>query len=350
MDVDRVGIGVIGAGYWGPNLVRNCAANPNTDLRWVCDLNEAAAQRLAGTYAGAAHTTDVRQVLDDPSVHAVAIATPAATHFELAMAAFSAGKHVLIEKPIAASVGEAEQMVGAAQSAGLTLMCDHTYCYSPAVRYIRSAIERGDLGDILFVDSVRINLGLVQSDVNVLWDLAPHDLSILDYVLPASRQVETVAATGSDPIGAGQACVGHLSLGLAGGSSAHVHVNWLSPTKVRTMIIGGTDQTLVWDDLNPQQRVSIYDRKIDLGKDLDEVVHRSRVSYRIGDVRSPALPDKEALSAVMDELVTAVRGERDPVTDGVSGLRVLQILEASDKSLGSGSAVVDVTLAEREAS
>ncbi len=142
MDVDRVGIGVIGAGYWGPNLVRNCAANPNTDLRWVCDLNEAAAQRLAGTYAGAAHTTDVRQVLDDPSVHAVAIATPAATHFELAMAAFSAGKHVLIEKPIAASVGEAEQMVGSGtMRAGLTLMCDHTYCYSPAVRYIRSAID-----------------------------------------------------------------------------------------------------------------------------------------------------------------------------------------------------------------
>lgn len=344
--MDRVGIAVIGAGYWGPNLVRNAAFNPSTDLRWVCDIQTASADRLASTFAGARATSDLRQVLDDPDVHAVAIATPAATHAELAIEALSAGKHVLIEKPIAASVGEAEKMIAVAADAGLTLMCDHTYCYSPSVRHIRSVIEQGDLGDILFVDSVRINLGLVQSDVNVLWDLAPHDLSILDHVLPAERAVTAVAATGSDPIGAGQECVGHLSLGLRGGSSAHVHVNWLSPTKVRTMIIGGTDRTLVWDDLNPTQRISIFDRGVDLGSAADDVVHRSRISYRIGDVTSPALPDTEALSAVIDELVAAVRGEREPRTGGTSGLRVLQILEASDKSLRTGGVSVDVMLAE----
>ncbi len=182
--MDRVGIAVIGAGYWGPNLVRNTAFNPSTDLRWVCDIQTASAERLASTFAGARATSDLRQVLDDPDVHAVAIATPAATHAELAIEALTAGKHVLIEKPIAASVGEAEKMIAVAADEGLTLMCDHTYCYSPSVRHIRSVIEQGDLGDILFVDSVRINLGLVQSDVNVLWDLAPHDLSILDHVLP----------------------------------------------------------------------------------------------------------------------------------------------------------------------
>lgn len=283
-------------------------------------------------------------MFDDANVHAVAIATPAATHAQLAIEALDAGKHVLIEKPIAASGAEAEKMIAVAQSAGLTLMCDHTYCYSPAVRHIRTLIDEGGLGEILFVDSVRINLGLVQSDVNVLWDLAPHDLSILDHVLPAEHQVTTVAATGSDPIGAGQECVGHLTLGLRSGSAAHIHVNWLSPTKVRTMIIGGSDRTLVWDDLNPNQRLSIFDRGVDLETADDETLRRSRVSYRIGDVTSPALPDNEALAAVIDELVAAVRGERLPRTDGTSGLRVLQILEASDRSLRSGGTSVNVDL------
>jgi predicted dehydrogenase len=334
--MERVGFGIIGAGYWGPNLVRNVALNPATGLRWVCDLRIDAAERLASTFAGARATDDYRAVLDDPTVRVVAIATPASTHAQLAIEALDAGKHVLIEKPIAASVGEAKKMIDVADRAGLALMCDHTYCYSPAVEYIRDLLAAGGLGDILFVDSVRINLGLVQPDVNVLWDLAPHDLSILDHVLPATRDVVSVAATGSDPIGAGQECVGHLSLGLRGGGSAHVHVNWLSPTKVRTMIIGGSDRTLVWDDLNPVQRISVFDRGVDIDAGDADAVRRSKVSYRIGDVSSPALADTEALRGVIDEMVRATGGEAPPRTDGRSGLRVLQILEASDRSLARG--------------
>jgi predicted dehydrogenase len=342
-----VGFGVIGAGYWGPNLVRNIASNPATDLRWVCDLRLPVAERLASTFAGARSTDQYRDVLDDPAVEAVAIATPAATHAQLAIEALDAGKHVLIEKPIAASVDDAEKMILAATREQRVLMCDHTYCYSPSVRYIRSVIEAGGLGDILFVDSVRINLGLVQSDVNVLWDLAPHDLSILDFVLPVDRSVERVAATGSDPIGAGQECVGHLSLGLRGGSSAHVHVNWLSPTKVRTMVIGGSERTLVWDDLNPTQRISIFDRGIEIDGSDDEQVHRNRVSYRVGDVTSPALADTEALAGVITSMAAAVCGEADAPTDGMSGLRVLQTLEAADRSLRSGGVSLPVVLAGR---
>lgn len=342
---NNVGFAVVGAGYWGPNLVRNIAMNPSSDLRWVCDLQLAQATRLASTFAGAQATDSFEQVLADPAVQAVAIATPASTHADLAVRAMRAGKHVLIEKPIAASVAEAEQMLAVAEAEQRVLMCDHTYCYTTAVQHIAKVIEQGDLGDILFVDSVRINLGLVQTDVNVLWDLAPHDLSILDQVLPPSRRVTGVAATGSDPIGAGQICVGHLALALGGGSSAHIHVNWLSPTKVRTMIIGGTQRTLVWDDLNPTQRISIFDRGVDLGAVADnELRHRSQVSYRIGDVVSPALRDTEALVGVIDEMVAGVRGERVPRTDGAAGLRVLQILEASTASLDAGGISIPVSL------
>src|SRR3954453_5453898 len=340
--MDRIGIAVLGAGYWGPNLVRNVALGAETDLQWVCDLDVDRAERLAGTYSGGRATGDLDKVLADPDVEAVAIATPASTHAALAIKCLRAGKHVLIEKPLASSVADAEEMLAVAAEEKRILMCDHTYCYTPAVQYIAQLIADGELGDVLFVDSVRINLGLVQPDVNVLWDLAPHDLSILDYVLPAERRAKTVAARGADPIGAGQVCVGHLTLDLGAGSLAHVHVNWLSPTKIRTMIIGGSRRTLVFDDLNPSQRIAIYDRSVDLTRDADsELRHRSQISYRIGDMIAPALRDAEALGGVISELVAGIRGEREPITDGASGLRVLQILEAADRSLVSDGSSID---------
>lgn len=343
--MDTIGVAVVGAGYWGPNLVRNVALGSDTTLQWVCDIDTPRAARLAGTYAGARATDELDVVLDDPNVHAVAIATPASTHADLAIKCMRAGKHVLVEKPIAATVAAAEHMLAVADEEQRILMCDHTYCYTPAVQHIARLIAEGELGDILFVDSVRINLGLVQTDVNVLWDLAPHDLSIFDYVLPAERRARSVAAHGADPIGAGQVCVGHLVLDLGAGSIAHVHVNWLSPTKVRTMIIGGSQHTLVFDDLNPAQRISIFDRSVDLGFDVDtELRHRSQVSYRIGDMVAPALRDTEALGGVINELVAGIRGERQPITDGQSGLRVLQILEASTESLRSAGATIDLPL------
>jgi predicted dehydrogenase len=341
--MDRIGIAVLGAGYWGPNLVRNVALNPDTELRWVCDLDLERATKLAGTYGRGRATASLDEVLDDPGVHAVAVATPASTHAALGIKCLRAGKHVLIEKPLAESVAAAEEMLAVAEQEQRILMCDHTYCYTPAVQHIAAVIGAGELGDVLFIDSVRINLGLVQPDVNVLWDLAPHDLSILDFVLPEERRVKAVAARGADPIGAGQACVGHLTLDLGAGSLAHVHVNWLSPTKIRTMIIGGSRRTLVFDDLNPTQRIAIYDRSVDLDIQADrELRRRNQVSYRIGDMVAPALRDAEALGGVINELVAGIRGERAPMTDGAAGLRVLQALEAADESLAADGASIEL--------
>jgi predicted dehydrogenase len=338
-----VGIAVVGAGYWGPNLVRNALQSPATRLICVVDRDLARAEKVAGSFSGVQATSDLAAALADPEVEAVAIATPAGTHLEVAMAAIDAGKHVLVEKPLASSYGQGLALCEAADQAGVTLMCDHTYCYTPAVQRIRELVHTGELGDVHFFDSIRINLGLVQRDVNVLWDLAPHDLSILDFVLPDGVRPLAVAAQGADPIGAGQACIGYLTLQLPGGSIAQVHVNWLSPVKVRTTTIGGSKRTLVWDDLNPSQRISIYDRGVDMADPAsigaDERT-QAIVSYRSGDMVAPALPEREALQGVMAEFADCIRTGRRPVTDGWAGLRVLDILEAASRSLEFQGAVV----------
>jgi predicted dehydrogenase len=335
-------IAVIGAGYWGPNLVRNFRNNPEWDLVAVCDLDEARARKVIGNRSTVDIESSVARVLSRKDIDAVAIATPARTHAPLALAAFEAGKHVLVEKPLAADAAHAADMVEAAERAGRVLMIDHTYCYTPAVAYIREAVALGTLGEILYVDSVRINLGLVQLDVDVFWDLAPHDLSILDFILPGGLDAVTISATGSDPLGAGKACVGYLSMPLAAGGIAHVTVNWLSPTKIRQMVIGGSKRTLVWDDLNPQQRVSIHDRGVDLAIQAEDAAQQraaATVSYRMGDIVVPALPEREALSSMATEFAQAINEERPPLTDGAAGLRVLSVLEAVTTSLGTGESV-----------
>ncbi|KQM81433.1 Gfo/Idh/MocA family protein [Agromyces sp. Leaf222] len=337
-------VAVIGAGYWGPNLARNFHANDQWRLAAICDLDLERAQALAARYNGARASSSIDEVLADPAIDAVAIATPARTHHGIALAALAAGKHVVVEKPIADSSERAREMVDAARTAGLVLMTDHTYCYTPAVLKIRELIEAGELGDILFVDSVRVNLGLVQPDVDVFWDLAPHDLSIIDFVLPGGLVPQSAAATGGDPLGAGKACVGYLALPLADGAVAHVHVNWLSPTKIRQMIIGGSRRTLVWDDLNPQQRLSVYDRGVDLQTQALDRIERATatVSYRLGDTWAPALTEREALDAMVSEFAAAIHGGRAPRTDGDAGLRVLAVLEAASRSLASGGGAVPI--------
>jgi predicted dehydrogenase len=340
---EPVGIAVVGAGYWGPNLVRNALQSPATKLVAVCDAEFARASRLAGAFSGVEATEDLQELLDDPVVEAIAVATPAATHLNVAVAAIEAGKHVLVEKPLASSYAEGRALVNAAEEQGVVLMCDHTYCYTPAVQRIRELVRSGGLGDLQFVDSIRINLGLVQRDINVLWDLAPHDLAILDYILPDGCMPLAVAAHGADPIGAGQACVAYLTLQLPGGAIAHVNVNWLSPIKVRSTTIGGSKRTLVWDDLNPSQRISIYDRGVDLADpaQLDADDRRQAiVSYRSGDMVAPALPEREALQGVMAEFADCIRTGRASSTDGCSGLRVLDILEAASRSLEFHGSVV----------
>src|SRR6478672_6424712 len=345
---DRLGVAVVGAGYWGPNLIRNFRSADDWDLVAVCDLDTDRARRVLGQAPGIDVTADLDAVLAREDVDAVAIATPARTHHAIAEAALRAGKHVLVEKPLAHTREAGQAMVDLARELGLVLMADHTYCYTPAVLAIRDLISRGELGEILFVDSVRINLGLVQPDVDVFWDLAPHDLSILDFILPGGLRPTGVSAQGADPIGAGKACVGYLTLPLAGGAMAHVHVNWLSPTKIRQMVIGGSRRTLVWDDLNPQQRLSVYDRGVDLARTSVAGADRaaSTVSYRLGDTWAPALPEHEALGVMVSEFASSIRDGHAPRTDGAAGLRVLSVLEAAADSLAKDGTLVDADLSD----
>lgn len=338
---DRLTVAVIGAGYWGPNLVRNFRNSPDWDLVAVCDLDEERAAKVIGHRSTIEVESSVERLLARDDLDAVAIATPARTHAALAIAAFAAGKHVLVEKPLAHTLEDAEAMLAAAERAGRVLMIDHTFCFTPAVSEIREVIRSGVLGEVLYVDSVRINLGLVQPDVNVFWDLAPHDLSILDFVLPGGLPSGEVNATGADPLGTGKACVGFATLQLPGAAIAHLHVNWLSPTKIRQFVVGGSRRTLVWDDLNPMQRVAVFDRGIDVAAKPEELSERraKTVSYRMGDITVPALQEREALASMVAEYAAAIRERRAPVTDGYAGLRVLSVLDAFDRSLGSGGAV-----------
>jgi predicted dehydrogenase len=334
--VRPIGIAVVGVGYWGPNLVRNFAGSADYQLTWLCDLDKTRATNAIGRYSTVGVTDDLGVVLSDERVDAIAIATPAGSHREIALAAMQAGKHVLIEKPLAATYEDGLRLVEEADRTGLVLMCDHTFCYTPAVLKIRELVHAGELGDLHFFDSVRINLGLVQRDIDVLWDLAPHDISILESILPAGVEAHTVAASAADPIGTGRSCVAFVTIQLTGGAIAHFHLNWLSPTKVRTTMIGGSKRALLWDDLNPLQRVSVFDRGVDLMPAQETAAadrQKAFVSYRTGDLVSPALAEREALSSVVQEFADCIRTGRPSLTDGRSGLRVLDILEAATHSI-----------------
>jgi predicted dehydrogenase len=336
-----IGLAIIGAGYWGPNLVRTALATPEFRLDWLCDLQIERARAVLGPYTTVRPTDSYEAVLSDPAVAAVAIATPAATHFDLVRSAIEAGKNVLVEKPLTPAVAEGEKLAWLALRSGLVLMCDHTYCYTPAVQRIRELIRSGEIGDVQFIDSVRINLGLVQPDVDVLWDLAPHDLSILDFVLPPDVVPVAVAAHVGDPIGTGRACLAYLSVWLSNGALAHVHVNWLSPTKIRTTVFGGSRRTIVWDDINPARRLAIHDRGVDTlpaGAVPQDQRRQALISYRTGDTLIPALPEREALMAVMAEFGAAISESRPALTDAQAGLRVLRLLEAASRSVDSGGA------------
>lgn len=334
---DPLRVAVIGAGYWGPNLARNFRSAPGWDLVAVCDLDADRARSVVGPRSTVEVLTSTTELLARDDVDAVAVATPAATHVGLVLAALDAGKHVLVEKPIAHDGAAARRMVAHAAQVDRVLMVDHTFCYTAPVLKIRELVADGSLGDVQYVDSVRINLGIVQPDVDVFWDLAPHDLSILDFVLPGGLVPTGVAAQGGDPLHVGHACVGYLTLPLPGGAIAHVHVNWLSPTKIRRMVIGGSRRTLVWDDLAPQQRLTVYDRGVDLP---DRAT--ATVAYRLGDAWAPALQEREALSVVVAELGAAIRERRAPQTDGHAGLRVLDVLESATRSLADGGRTVPV--------
>jgi predicted dehydrogenase len=342
LPMEAVRIAVVGAGYWGPNLIRNFRTSPLTDLRWVVDLERDRAQAAIPAQTDIRITDSLAEMLADETVEAVAVATPPGTHQDIVFECIAAGKHILVEKPLASTVSEGRAIVEAAEAAGITIMTDHTFCYTESVRRIRDIIASGEIGDFLYFDSVRINLGLIQSEVDVFWDLAPHDISILDFIVPAGVVIDTVAAQASDPLGVGHACVGYLFAELSNGATAHAHLNWLSPTKIRRVIIGGSQKMLVWDDLHPAQRVSIYDSGIELTSDPSERA-RLLVSYRVGDMLAPAFREVEALRRVVDEFAASIREDRPPLTDGDAGLRVLEVLEAVGKSLDSDGVSVNVS-------
>jgi predicted dehydrogenase len=348
-----VGVAIVGAGYWGPNLLRNFMKHQGADVRWMCDLDVERGRAVVGRYSRIEVTADYEEVLADPAVGAVVIATPAASHAPLAIAALDAGKHVMVEKPLATSVPDGRKMIERAAERGLVLMCDHTYCYTPAVVKIRELVQSGAIGDVQYIDSVRINLGLIRPDADVIWDLAPHDLSILDFVLPDALRPVRLAASGVDPVGAGRACVAYLSLPLGENGTgatlpglAHLHVNWLSPTKVRTMIVGGSEKMIVWDDLQPAQRLSVYDTGVDLTASDDAAdsarQQQLRIAYRAGEIVAPALPEKEALYGAVTEFLGSINEGRAPATDGHAGLRVLAALEAARFSLQGGGVMTPI--------
>ena len=340
---EDIGVAVIGAGYWGPNLIRNFLASPDAWLLSVCDLDLDRARQVIGRHASIAVTDSLDVILSDERIQAVAIATPVATHHRIAMAAIAAGKHVLIEKPLASTAAEGRELVAAAEAAGVTLMCDHTFCYTSAVSRIRQELHAGSLGEVQYIDSVRINLGLVQPDADVFWDLLPHDISILDHVIVGGFHPTAVSAIGSDPIGAGHASLGYVTMTMPGGAVAHVHLSWLSPVKIRSFVIGGSERHLVWNDTNPAQKISLYERGIDVAALTEPEARREQmVQYRIGDMLAPALSEVEALQGVVREFTAAIREGRAPLTDGNAGVRVLDILEATHRSLAAAGALVPV--------
>lgn len=335
----QLNVAVVGAGYWGPNLARNFRAHPDWNLRAICDLDAARAARLAGNDGSTDVVTSFEALLARDDIDAVAIATPPATHAPLALAAFETGRHVLVEKPLATSVALGEAMVAAADAAGCVLMVDHTFCYTPAVEYLRGAIADGTVGDVLYIDSQRVNLGLISPDVNVVWDLAPHDLSILDRILPGGLVPDHVEAIGADPLGTGKACLAHVVVPLPAGGLVHLEVNWLSPSKLRRFVVGGSRRMLVWDDMNPAMRVQVHDRGVDIGTPApDKDTERQlRIAYRSGDILVPGLAEGEALRGVVGEFAASIRERRAPLTDGHAGLRVLRVLEAADTALMTGA-------------
>ncbi|MEM7408321.1 MAG: Gfo/Idh/MocA family oxidoreductase [Pseudomonadota bacterium] len=322
-------IGVIGYGYWGPNLVRNFMAADGATVSYVSDLDAARLELVSKQYPGVGTTTDHRQLVESPDVDAVAIATPVATHHGLATLALEAGKHVFVEKPLAASTAEAEDLVNRARASGLTLMVDHTFIYTGAVRKMRELVESGELGEIYYFDSVRVNLGLFQADVSVLWDLAVHDLAILGYVLPGLP--ETVSATGKAHVPGKPANVAYLTCMYPGSLIAHIHVNWLSPVKIRQTLLGGSRKMLVYDDLQASEKVKIYDRGITT--ETRNEIYDTLIGYRMGDMLAPRLDAREALLLEAENFVRCVRDRVTPPNDGLAGLQVVRLLEAAERSM-----------------
>jgi predicted dehydrogenase len=327
--IEVINIAVVGYGYWGPNIVRNFQEHDEACVVLCCDISPSRLALVKSRYPKVEVTENFNNVLSDTGVDGVAIVTPVATHYEFARRALEHGKHVLVEKPLAASVSEAESLVNIALSRNLRLMVNHTFIYTGAVRKMKEIVDTGDLGGLYYFDSVRINLGLIQKDVNVLWDLAPHDISILGHLV--GEEPASVCATGSCHFGNGIESIAYLTVYFNSGLIAHFHNNWLAPVKIRSIIVGGSKKMILYDDMEASEKVKVYDKGIDVNG--TEKLHETLISYRLGDMWAPKLDNTEALKLVADEFIEAVHSGRKPITDGISGLNVVKILEASEMSI-----------------
>ncbi len=325
-------IGVIGYGYWGPNIVRNLHMTDGCEVATVCDRSADALKRVAQAYPDVAITTEASDLMMSPKVDAVAIVTPVNTHFPLAKAALEHDKHVFIEKPFTASSAQAEELIELADRRNLRIMVDHTFLFTGAVRKIRQLIDEGVLGDIYYYDSTRVNLGLFQHDVSVVWDLAPHDLSIMHFLIP--DKPEAVIATGETHLN-GLVDVAYITIYFPGNTIAHINVNWLSPVKIRTTLIGGEKRMLVWNDLEADEKLKIYDKGVAVNGNgnAKQGLYDLLVSYRSGDMWAPRVEQTEALKVELGYFIDCVRMSQTPINDGLAGLRVVQLLEAADRSL-----------------
>ncbi len=328
-----IGLAVVGYGYWGPNLVRNFSLVDGAQVVAVCDQSAERRSVVEKVYPSVTTYGDLDELLADDRVDAVVIATPVSTHFPLAMRALQAGRHVLVEKPLTSTVSEGVDLVAEAQRRGLVLMVDHTFIYTSAVRKIEELIRTGDLGKLYYYDSVRINLGLFQSDVSVLWDLGVHDLSIMDFLVRRSPNV--VAATGMRHVAGAPENMAYLTCLFDDDLIAHFHVNWLAPVKVRQTLIGGSEKMIMYDDIEMSEKVKVYDKGIILAEQ-DEQKYQRHVGYRTGDMWAPRLDNIEALLIEAEHFVDCITNGVRPLSDGESGLRVVRILEAASHSMAHG--------------
>jgi predicted dehydrogenase len=330
-------IGIIGYGYWGPRIARNFFEAKDCEVSVICDANPERLRRAAVAFPGVATTSSASEVTRSPQVDAVAVITPVWTHFELAKEALENGKHVFVEKPFTSTTEQAEELIDLAAQKGLQIMVDHTFLFTGAVKKLRELIDHGELGKLYYYDSTRVNLGLFQHDVNVIWDLAPHDLSIMDYLLRAKPEV--VMATGQKHLNCHED-VAYITIYFSNCMIAHLNVNWLSPVKVRTTLLGGEKRMVVWNDVEPDEKVKVYDKGVAITN--GQGVYDLLVSYRSGDMWAPKIDQSEALAAEARYFVDCIQSGAEHFNDGHAGLRVVRLLEAANLSLKDGGRPVKV--------
>jgi len=331
-------VGVIGYGYWGPNIVRNFNNGDVSRVMMVCDQRTESLRKVQQAYPQVSVTRDSAELINSPQIDVVAVVTPVWTHFELAKAALKNGKHVFVEKPFTFTSAQAEELVNLAEQKNLLIMVDHTFLFTGAVKKIRQLIDDGTLGNLYYYDSTRVNLGLFQHDVNVIWDLAPHDLSIMDHLI--QEKPEGVVATAERHLN-GLEDVAFLTFYFPHNVIAHINVNWLSPVKIRTTLIGGEKKMVVWNDLEADEKIRIYDRGVEKTANADGI-YELLVKYRTGDMWAPQVEHTEALKKELEYFADCINSNRTPINDGRAGWRVVQMLEAANKSVKCRGAMVEL--------